>query len=229
VGLEMSVGKAYVHSTYLNVNSSSTLFSLEKLYSPLTTSLSLQCPSTQRRISAWFVPFLNTGLFFNRLWKKEEETTSTCSNINLLLEGTRPGRQAEVLKSYIRLHSATIRKESSYSCRGVVRQRNLFLPICRGGMGVICPPGMKYYTSTTQKRISRALRERIPCAVGPRPLGGYPVLSDSPLSVPWRKRPQMTTNVIEDLKELFKSSQHSNKDRSEVPFEPFYPSSCSVM
>jgi len=137
VGLEMSVGKAYKHSTYLNIN-----------------SVSVHCPlnNDKERHRPWRIDYLNVGLAFGQ-HKVQERSNSrleaaSCDdrkpegyvcNINTVLDGCLPGRQERMLDWILRNKREVIAEE----CRvfkdipGIVR--NLFLPVQIGGMGVLKP------------------------------------------------------------------------------------------
>jgi hypothetical protein len=140
VGLEMTVGKAYVHHKYANVNSTCCHFDLRN-----------------ERSTPLLIPYFNTGLFFgqNKVLGKAEEATSRCAVINKLLEGCLNEKtQAVVLQRYLTMHATEIKRETASIARyskpngrtfRVPFQRNLFLPVALGGMGVLSPSTWKYY------------------------------------------------------------------------------------
>lgn len=134
VGLEMTVGKAYHHKSYTNVNSTCVI-----------------CPIGG---SPWTVPFLNTGLYFGQ--NKVMSTSSTNEEdveiveapvIPLLeetLRGSLPGRQCELLAGWLTLHADRVRNETAIWTKHGKGSRNIFLPKCFGGMGVEAPVGWRF-------------------------------------------------------------------------------------
>jgi len=141
VGLELSVGKAYVHDEYANVNSTSILYKILP-------------GSTPRQVN-----YLNTGLFFglNKVQNKAKDdskgegvidSTHRCATIDRLLDGCLPGRQKEILGNFLSLH----RLDITIECGG----RNLFVHRSLGGMGVVCPVGWRY--EVTQRQYLEAAR-----------------------------------------------------------------------
>jgi len=140
VGLEMSIGKAYQHSTYLNVN-----------------SISVHCPldNERERRRPWRIDYLNVGLAYGQ-HKVQARTdsklgTASCDerktegyvcNINTVLEGCLPGRQERMLDWILRNKRDVIAQECE-PFKGAsdlhVPPRNLFLPVQIGGMGVLKP------------------------------------------------------------------------------------------
>lgn len=111
-----------------------------------------------------------------------EEGENLCSVINLLLAGCLPGKECQILGSFLELHKKTIEQE----CRTVVGvgrgrkrfhliTRNLFLPISRGGMGVVAPIGWKFEVTANQRMFSYLLESmnRIPFVPSCCPLPGF--------------------------------------------------------
>jgi len=172
VGLSMSPGKAYTHSTYANANSACFHYDLYN-----------------RRSTPWSIPFLNSGLYFgqNKVLGQqgddyldgEDGEQSLSSTINRLLQGTLPGKQCDVLKMYLARHRRTIEEE----CRG----RNLFISHSLGGMGVEQPVGWKNDLKVVQLVEARRRYDADPylhLGWGPLPSGEVP---EAPveLRAPW--------------------------------------------
>jgi len=183
VGLAMSPGKAYVHETYLNINSVSVHYNLSKL-NP-THKLGDRTGKEgglfgKGTISPWRIDFLNTGLFFGNhkvMGNGEEKHTflneggvmkqcfygDVCygkliQNINTILEGSLPGRQKALLESFLRSNKSTIDMDTTYVyINGNTYTRNLFLPIELGGFGVIPPLGWRFQITKSQKRVAMCL------------------------------------------------------------------------
>jgi hypothetical protein len=176
VGLKMSPGKAYRHRRYSNINS-------------ISCDLDLSEPKSYINYKArtpWQIDFLNTGLFFGQhkvqqsdktiekssnlyshdLAKSHHEDSSTnlVSNINCLLQGSLPGRQADLLSKYLGKHQESIKKECLFRIDGKMASRNLFLPISIGGMGVVSPCGFSYRTTLQQKALYLKCLMRVPDA-----------------------------------------------------------------
>jgi hypothetical protein len=142
-GLAMSPGKAYKHQVYANVNSICVHYDLRWESTPLV------------------IPFLNAGLLLGNhkvLGKVESHGTSPAlkskfsSSIALsneeikvgapvsscfdeVVRGALPGREADVAKMYLSIHSSALRRES--------KGRNLFLPTSVGGLGQTRPLGIR--------------------------------------------------------------------------------------
>jgi len=144
VGLEMSVGKAYLHSTYLNVNSTSIHFNLQAL-------------GKGHGPTPWQIDYLPSGLFLGRHKVQEKvegptvagshrDTGSFATNIDEIVKGCLPGKYHQVLAEYMKLHSAELAEET--------QGRNLFVPIALGGMGLTCPPGFKYKINKHQRALA---------------------------------------------------------------------------
>jgi hypothetical protein len=111
-----------------------------------------------------------------------EVQENLASVINLLLQGSLPEKACELLASFLKLHKKTLEQE----CLTVVRTRgrkyhlitrNLFVPISRGGMGVIPPIGWKYKITPNQRMLCYLLESmnRIPFVPACCPLPGFPI------------------------------------------------------
>lgn len=128
LGLSMSVGKAYKHPVYCNVNSTSIHLDLRR-----------DCIPVQ-------INYLNTGLLFgSEVQKKKsddrEGSASFVPAINPLLDGCFSARsKRNILSQYFTLHKKKINEECKLEYRtprgGGTHIRNLFLPCSLGGMGV---------------------------------------------------------------------------------------------
>jgi len=173
VGLSLSVGKAYVHHAYANVNSTSFVMNLRD----------------QGAIPRE-VQYLNTGLFFGQHkvlgstgeGEDGEDRTHYVDVIDRVMDGCLPGRQKEVLISYLTQHREGILRE----CGG----RNLFLHRSLGGMGVRCPVGWKYEVTKAQMvEMTRRLRsKRVKLVENIRPYQYriLPVFEADKFISPWR-------------------------------------------
>lgn len=186
VGLEMSIGKAYIHREYLNINSQSVLFPLQR---------------NKEGLRPRFINFLNTGLFFGQ--HKVQGKTETAGshhegpigiavNINTILDGCLPGKQNMFLAKILETHKDSLFQE----CRIRTRQgmnvcRNLFISEKLGGMGVVPPPNFKYKITKQQLYIANGFLEHvytdIPYCVGDMgPSPGFPVKKAEDLvQCPW--------------------------------------------
>jgi len=129
VGLSMSPGKAYHHSTYANVNSACYHYSLHS---------STSCPHA--------IPFLNSGLYFgqNKVLGGDDVLVekSFCATINPLLAGSLPSRRCGLLAAFVSRHKSRILME----CGG----RNLFISEGFGGLGIHKPRDFKTEVTTLQ-------------------------------------------------------------------------------
>jgi hypothetical protein len=186
VGLEMSVGKAYCHSMYLNINSVGYHYRLD---------------TDDKRRSVREVAFLNAGLFYGqhkvqgRVDTGDEEALSSsyCGTLNTVLDGSLPSKRKDVLAMYLSEHAEDIKKECEVSenvrGRQAVFTRNLFYPISRGGMGVVPPEGWSYRTKPCQKLYAAWIEKQysVPLTTQ-RPLPGYDLIQVLPVApVPWSK------------------------------------------
>lgn len=201
VGLEMSVGKAYRHREYLNINSQSVLC-------PLNRDVNL------RTISA--VNFLNTGLFYglHKVQGKHETMElaqahgstngevlpGIVPNLNCLLEGSLPGKEADLLKKSLTVNGETIKEECrSKTYRNSHHQRNLFIPQVLGGMGINPPPGWKFKVTKNDIYVAHGFISKNPTLglSSQFPSRGYlPERLESLIEVPWGNRDTGATNDI---------------------------------
>jgi hypothetical protein len=206
VGLNMTVGKAYHHRSYANVNSTSFHYDIGKE------------KSVPHRID-----FLNVGLLFGQhkvLGSSDEgcqiaadhhmPTTYTACWEQIRM-GALPGRQTRLLKRYLNLNLAAISRECLISSPigkeffpsdGIslkARTRNLFVPIHLGGMGWKVPTdGSWKFKLTLNDRLAANVYAAGHLIEGIGPSQGFPLNSLSPLSTPWIKTP---TGIFEDVKE----------------------------
>lgn len=134
VGLEMSVGKAYHHKTYVNINSTSFHYEIPKVFN-MELSTHKYSTGPNPRIGSttpWQIDFLNTGLYFGSRKVQSKDKKELCEdfsayyakahvsadpskgfaiNINTILQGCLPGKQCSILKQYLALHAAEIDAE----------------------------------------------------------------------------------------------------------------------
>lgn len=162
LGLEMSQGKAYWHPVVANVNSTCYHQSVPKIVNARALP-----PETWGRLGPRRIPFLNSGLFFGQGkvmggHADEDAQRPDCkvARINELLKGCRPGRRAWLLRRYLVRHGLDIARETSCVIDGVKTVRNLFLPECLGGMGVVLFSGWKTAVTPLQMSAAAALYER---------------------------------------------------------------------
>jgi hypothetical protein len=208
VGLEMSIGKAYIHDTYLNVN-----------------SVSVHAPLAQPKVHPWRIDYLNVGLAFGQHKVQNRESllgTASCDdrkpegyvcNINTVLDGCLPGRQTKMLKWILMNKRDEIQSETTVISDTNQRYatKNLFLPIQIGGMGVLPPSDWRFRISKDQ--VVRAL-----CALGAhsakaslmRPIPGYELnIIDSDINEPYIKQRAEKDDQISKRKE-----ERSRRDMS---------------
>jgi len=213
VGLEMSVGKAYCHREYANINSTSIHYSLER-----DNDVPFQ------------INYLNSGLFYGQhkvqgkidhrendgggegdaelscrhassdrvrylLAQSHHEpgpTEGLAVNLNTVLEGSLPGREARLLASFLTTHKDELRKECAIVAK-VGRKthlvtRNLFLPLSVGGMGVNAPKGWAFKTTRTDQQIAAAVLRQscAPISAG-LPLPMFDLSKVEPTPCAWSK------------------------------------------
>jgi len=198
VGLKMSVGKAYVHETYLNINSTS-----------------VHCPLRTAQPHPWQINYLNSGLFFGQHKIQTDRKDSVIEtddnvirsptyaaehsrlkagiteNINWLLSGTVTGGQNSLLRLLLQFKKDEIRHEclsTIDSHHGSIHTRNLFLPKHFGGMGVVPPVDWRFKVSTTSKKIANQLVGDQKYSDTQFPLRGYEVVEvDCNDPSPWAR------------------------------------------
>jgi hypothetical protein len=166
VGLEMSVGKAYYHSVYANVNSVSVHADLLRYSQARPSGLKRQT------LTPKVIHFLNTGLFYGQskvlnvdYEDDEDEPTFLVSTIEKLLTGFLPSFRNIMLGRFLAIHSEDIKSECEFVHHRFVRRkevvdiktRNLFIPASNGGMGITAPIDFKFRVSETQKLLNSRL------------------------------------------------------------------------
>lgn len=191
IGLAMSVGKAYYHSSYANVNSTSV-------------TMNLRVPgSTPKEIK-----FLNVGLMVGRhkvLGKvgsddDEVKASPIVSVIDEVVKGSLPGKQVDILKLYLSSHEEEIRREAG--------SLNLFVPRVLGGLGVSIVPGFEVYTTPYQERLAVLLKEKQRIVPLVLPLNSGQVIVSKP-----SERKVDPFQLAVDVE----SSQFERKDRLALP------------
>lgn len=219
LGLSMSVGKAYHHDRYANINSTSFIYPLRRESLPME------------------VPYLNVGLYFQTAVQKKmstdvlqereeenelrvlsglppipypEEGVTAC--LSKLLEGCLNERKrSEVLVDYLKRNKSAIQDESRIwivsKGKCVKSFRNLFLHPSCGGMGVYCPAAWKFRLSTLDRRIAYGFAGPL-ASVRPTP-GPQPMVWAPPREV-WEKR-----DLLSDIP-LVVLSKRSSLDRASL-------------
>jgi len=179
VGLEMSPGKAYIHRRYANANSTCFVYDLDRAETP------------------YQINFLNVGLIFGQHkvqvrsagTAESHHVQSGCvSNIPQMLAGSLPGRQSDILRYVLLKRRKEVREDSlllvKQGRRSYAVARNLFLPICFGGMGIDAPVDWKYVVKKIDRRIAGSMRQNK--GIGSSsPFMGFPVESSSESPPPW--------------------------------------------
>jgi len=192
VGLEMSVGKAYVHREYLNINSTSFHCPLHNYEQHLKGRVCRE------------IGYLNTGLFYGqhkvqgKEGQKDEKLASShhsdvegiVPNINCLLRGSRPGKQIDLLKKLFEVQHKAITDEcKTYTNQGKPFQRNLFIPESLGGMGVSAPEMFRFKISKEELYVAHGFINEFPDIpyTDQFPLPGYPLEKklDPEFKQPW--------------------------------------------
>jgi len=264
VGLEMSVGKAYQHREYCNINSVSVHYALHREDTP------------------WRIDYLNAGLYvgLHKVQEKEkkcdgyqhtpsydtgspddsqtpkftdhyysnymnEEQMSNCyarahlsqdplnglvANMNVLLDGSLPGRQCHLLRNFINDNSLKLRQECTailkYKKSTSLFTRNLFTPLSVGGMGVVPPVGWKYQIKPVHRIVAASLMTSTAPRTTQRPLPGYELESlDTLQAVPWMK-PRATEKFYEVDAVSIKSK--ASKRATRLGFIEYGPNARSV-
>lgn len=98
-----------------------------------------------------------------------------CVNIPILLDGCPHEWRCYLLAEYLKLHKERLKLDcaglytvrahgvgkSYVASRTTFFQRQLFLPISRGGMGLVPPPGFKFKVTNIQKAVAHSMVEKI--------------------------------------------------------------------
>jgi len=202
VGLVMSVGKAYLHPTYFNINSISGHYNLAAK------------KKFNHKVTPWQIDFLNVGLFMgqHKIQGKMEnddrdmespiaiyasshhmdESGNIATNINKLLEGSLPGKGRLLLDWFLRDSDniQRIRGETlvidnfaptdryvfnKYGVKKLISFRNLFLPLSVGGCGVVPPRGFQFRVTTVDKLRAFNLLIELYRTGSNFQIGGYPL------------------------------------------------------
>lgn len=197
VGLEMSVGKAYIHREYLNINSQS-----------------IHCPLHLDDRSITLINFLNVGLFFGQHKVQGKSGTADAHlngekdgyvvNINTILNGTLLRKRKSFLVKILETKSEVIQKECLVNLTlnngRAMMTRNLFIPENLGGMGVIAPPDFRYKTTKSQLYLAHGMIRRVgaPFVTGAdSPLPGFEVTRfDKEVIRPWTPVVDKTMETI---------------------------------
>jgi hypothetical protein len=192
VGLEMSVGKAYRHPVYANVNSTGYHYDLRVDNS-----------------TPWQIDFLNMGLIFgqHKVQNKEEtaashhEVTSFAACIDTVMNGCLPGRQSEILSIMLSFNKEAIDRETASFHRTLPEigryqsgpfTRNLFLPFYLGGMGATAPPGWQVRVTPVQRRVAAGCLAQSRYQLHSSPLPGFEVLDLIETREPWLGKAEAT-------------------------------------
>lgn len=209
VGLEMSLGKAYHHPVYSNINSMGFHYDLRK---------GKEVGPVRR------VPFLNTGLFFlqRKVLGKDgnlaEPDEDPIESLNEILNGCYDSKmECVVLAEYLTAHSLLLKRRTMVSYDtpwkerpfGVKKHRhltvffrNLFIHRSLGGMGVRLPDGFRTKIHRSQKRLALALAEPFlgcPTSV----FGSGPLIADDlkvvrEIENPWSSKRSAEVRKAED-------------------------------
>jgi hypothetical protein len=215
VGLEMSPGKAYVHSSYANANS--TCFVYDFAHAGATP---------------YQINYLNVGLVFGQhkvqsrvagTAESHHDSPEGCAaNIPAILAGTLPGKQAEVLRYVLETRKVQLRKD----CAMLLKQgrkthivsRNLFLPINLGGMGIDAPIGHLFKIKPIDRRIAAAKLERSKYWSA-SPLSMFAFVEDPIKPTPW-----IAKQATPEIPELALGHTRKVKHIQLVPHVPVWPS-----
>lgn len=222
VGLEMSIGKAYIHREYLNIN-----------------SVSVHCPIDKKDVSPWRIDYLNVGLAFGQHKVQNRENggeigVASCDerkpegyvvNMNTILDGCLPGRQSTMLKWMLRTQLDKIQDECRLSRTADLGNRNLFLPVQIGGMGVLPPCGWRFAISKNDcTRAFQALLSHSAAASLQLPLPGYELLTvDLDVNEPWVRlkaegAEEMTRRQRREFNDISAASRSSTLQKSDRAF-----------
>jgi hypothetical protein len=215
VGLEMSPGKAYVHRSFANANSTCFVYSLDV-----------------NGATPYQINYLNVGLVFGQ-HKVQARTAGTAEshhkeaegcvpNIPAMLAGCLPGKQTDLLRYVLITRRAQIREDCALHLRQGRREhvisRNLFLPICFGGMGVEAPVGWKFRIKPVDRRIAASMLMRSGYN-SESPLNGFLIEKDIETVPPW-----IAKKAEPSIRELTLSQCEKLRHVPLVPWFPTWPS-----
>jgi hypothetical protein len=203
LGLDMSIGKAYVHPSYANVNSTSITYDLRREF------------ATPRQID-----YLNLGLLFDSEVQKKKGSlgevggSSLLSGLNKLLDGCRNRRMGKsILSKFLSLHGDKIREETRIDLvyRRSVKPyfRNLFLPCSQGGMGILPPLGWRFKIKPFDRVIAGMLQPGGLRVATPNPVPGFLLRGVVEYQGPWLK----PSGGEERMQILFSECQRSGSVR----------------
>lgn len=138
VGLKESLGKAYAHGVFANVNSKCYHYDLERAW----------VRGGDRHAKA--LPHFNVGLFLGKgkVQNGGDDDRGIVSTMNELLKGVPQRKLRDVLKDFMHRH----RKQIAAECEW----RNLFIHQSLGGMGVELPDRFRYTVTRNQLRHAHA-------------------------------------------------------------------------
>lgn len=218
VGLKMSVGKSYHHNTYANINSVSLHYDLRSQSSTpfqinfLNTGLILGQHKVMESDSADEIILDELGKpihapsfhnfeinrnydnrceYYAKIHSSRDPSKGIVSNMNSILAGCLPGKEKEIMKFLLSEHSETIKKDCSVYMSGTLtlHNRNLFLPISRGGMGVVPPIDWKFRISPKDRLIAGYLQENAFSFSTSYPLPGRELIRTPEEDYPWIMKP----------------------------------------
>lgn len=169
VGLKESLGKAYAHPVFANVNSKCYHYNLRDAW------------VNGGKTTAKALPHFNVGLFLGKgkVQNGGSDDRGIVSTMNELLRGVPTRKRQDVLKDFLHRHRQQIAAECEW--------RNLFIHESLGGMGVDPPPRFRYSVTRNQLRHAHAcIREPGNWEWGGGPASGPTLESPSALvRGPW--------------------------------------------
>lgn len=208
VGLDMTVGKAYYHKRYANVNSTC-----------------IDCPTNG---TPYQIDYLNSGLFFGQhkvmarvvsdSYDMAEHTRSgVVTVLNRVLAGSRPGKACQLLRFWFNEHKNTknICADTRVLTKSGEHYRNIFLPESLGGMGVIPPINWRWQTTKQDRKFAMAFAPLYGWYTTNRPLVQEPQVITTRVSVP--------SNVIRRIVDTSKVLHVTTKNRCSVRSDLKYP------
>jgi len=235
VGLKMSVGKAYVHDEYLNINSTSVNCKIappsypfvdKDVYPSISPNFFGDTNPNELRqewqkgsviknrntVTPWVIPYLNVGLFFgqHKVQGKSDKAAdhhaygdNLLGNLNVVLDGSLPGRQSDLLKQFLSMNKDAVKQETRLLVKkgltAFYMTRNLFLPTSMGGMGINRPIGFNKWRITQNDRfVARACVDKIAARRSYLlPLPGIEVTKLKDMDeMPWSKPQSDETDIL---------------------------------